>query len=162
MSDIPAQSRPHQLHRSLGLAQATALNMLNMIGPGPFFAIPLILATMGGPQAMLGWILGAVLALCDGMVWAELASAFPSSGGTLEYFEAGLRRHPTGTAVALPVHLAVHPLRTIGGRLRDDRFLPVPELPAADVAVATEVAGGRRGRPGRGAACTARSKPWDA
>jgi amino acid transporter len=74
-----------QLHRSLGLLQATAMNMSNMVGVGPFLTIPLILATMGGPQAMLGWILGALLAVCDGMVWAELASIVPSSGGTFEY-----------------------------------------------------------------------------
>ncbi len=56
--------------------------MLDMIGVGPFITLPLILAAMGGPQAMLGWILGAVLALCDGLVWAELGAALPEAGGT--------------------------------------------------------------------------------
>ena len=88
MSEMPSPSGSPRLHRGLGLPQATALNMLNMIGPGPFLTIPLILAAMGGPQAMLGWILGAGLAICDGMVWAELASAIPSSGGTFEYLKA--------------------------------------------------------------------------
>jgi amino acid transporter len=83
----PSPDENRQLHRSLGLLQATAMNMSNMIGIGPFVTIPLILSTMGGPQAMLGWILGAVLAVCDGMVWAELASAVPSSGGTFEYLK---------------------------------------------------------------------------
>jgi amino acid transporter len=78
---------PHELHRSFGLLQATAMNMSNMVGVGPFLTIPLILAAMGGPQAILGWIAGAMLAVCDGMVWAELASAIPSSGGTLEYLK---------------------------------------------------------------------------
>ena len=63
------------------------MNMSNMIGVGPFLTIPLILATMGGPQAMLGWVLGALLAVCDGMVWAELAAAVPASGGTFEYLK---------------------------------------------------------------------------
>ncbi|MGO9111049.1 MAG: APC family permease [Thermoguttaceae bacterium] len=85
MHDTPSPVENRQLHRSLGLLQATAMNMSNMIGVGPFLTIPLILATMGGPQAMLGWVLGALLAVCDGMVWAELASAVPSSGGTFEY-----------------------------------------------------------------------------
>ena len=80
-------ARPHQLHRSFGLLQATAMNMSNMVGVGPFLTIPLILAAMGGPQAILGWILGALLAICDGMVWAELASAIPTSGGTFEYLK---------------------------------------------------------------------------
>jgi amino acid transporter len=59
--------------------------MLDMIGVGPFITLPLILATMGGPQAMLGWILGAVLALCDGLVWAELGAAMPAAGGTYAF-----------------------------------------------------------------------------
>lgn len=59
--------------------------MLDMIGVGPFITMPLILAAMGGPQAMLGWILGAVLALCDGLVWAELGAALPEAGGTYHF-----------------------------------------------------------------------------
>ena len=59
--------------------------MLNMIGVGPFITIPLALAAMGGPQAMLGWIVGALIALCDGMVWAELGAAMPDSGGPYYY-----------------------------------------------------------------------------
>jgi amino acid transporter len=59
--------------------------MLDMIGVGPFITLPLILAAMGGPQAMLGWILGAVLALCDGLVWAELGAAMPAAGGTYAF-----------------------------------------------------------------------------
>ena len=71
-----------KLVRGLGLKEATALNMIDMVGIGPFITIPLILAEMGGPQAMLGWILGAVLALSDGMVWAQLGTAMPHAGGT--------------------------------------------------------------------------------
>ena len=59
--------------------------MLDMIGVGPFITMPLILAAMGGPQAMLGWVLGAVLALCDGLVWAELGAALPEAGGTYHF-----------------------------------------------------------------------------
>jgi amino acid transporter len=59
--------------------------MLDMIGVGPFITLPLILAAMGGPQAMLGWILGAILALCDGLVWAELGAAMPHAGGSYEF-----------------------------------------------------------------------------
>jgi amino acid transporter len=74
-----------QLHRSLDLPGAVALNMLDMIGVGPFITLPLILAAMGGPQAMLGWILGAGLALCDGLVWAELGAAMPEAGGSYAF-----------------------------------------------------------------------------
>jgi APA family basic amino acid/polyamine antiporter len=74
-----------QLVRGIGLGSATALNMIDMIGVGPFITIPLIISAMGGPQAMLGWVLGAVLAVCDGLVWAELGAAMPGSGGSYRY-----------------------------------------------------------------------------
>jgi APA family basic amino acid/polyamine antiporter len=73
------QSSPH-LIRGVGLGSATALNMIDMIGVGPFITIPLIVSAMGGPQAMLGWILGAIFGMCDGLVWAELGAAMPQSG----------------------------------------------------------------------------------
>jgi len=74
-----------QLPRTLGLQGAVALNMLDMIGVGPFITLPLILAAMGGPQAMLGWVLGAGVALCDGLVWAELGAAMPEAGGSYAF-----------------------------------------------------------------------------
>src|ERR1044072_4911626 len=60
--------------------------MSNMVGFGPFITIPLIISSMGGPQCMLGWLLGAVLAVCDGLVWSELAAALPGTGGTYHHF----------------------------------------------------------------------------
>lgn len=56
-----------------------------MVGIGPYITIPLFLATMGGPQAMLGWLVGAALAFCDGLVWAELGAALPKAGGSYNY-----------------------------------------------------------------------------
>src|SRR5262245_63600209 len=82
-----ASGDDQQLIRGIGLAGATALNMIDMIGVGPFITIPLIIAAMGGPQALLGWIVGAVLAMCDGMVWAELGAAMPGSGGSYRYLK---------------------------------------------------------------------------
>jgi basic amino acid/polyamine antiporter, APA family len=81
-----ANSKP-QLVRGISLASATALNMIDMIGVGPFITIPLIVTAMGGPQAMLGWVLGALLAICDGLVWAELGAALPGSGGSYRYLK---------------------------------------------------------------------------
>ena len=70
------------LHRRLSLLQAVSLNMAMMVGIGPFITIPMFLAKLGGPHALLGWFLGALVALADGLVWSELAAAFPGSGGT--------------------------------------------------------------------------------
>src|SRR6266568_2338073 len=73
------------LPRKIGLLQATAINMSQMVGIGPFVTIPLMVAAFGGPQAIIGWIAGAVLALADGLVWAELGAAQPGAGGTYIY-----------------------------------------------------------------------------
>jgi len=73
------------LRRDLGFLHATSLAITDMVGIGPFITIPLFLATMGGPQAMLGWLVGAGLAFCDGLVWAELGAAMPKAGGSYHY-----------------------------------------------------------------------------
>ena len=86
-SDPTASRTSSQLIRGMGLGSATSLNMLDMIGVGPFITIPLIISAMGGPQAMLGWILGAGFAICDGLVWAELGAAMPGSGGSYRYLK---------------------------------------------------------------------------
>jgi basic amino acid/polyamine antiporter, APA family len=76
-----------ELIRGVGTLGATALNMIDMIGVGPFITMPLIIAAMGGPQAMIGWIFGAVLVMCDGLVWAELGASMPKSGGPYNYLK---------------------------------------------------------------------------
>jgi basic amino acid/polyamine antiporter, APA family len=82
-----------QLARRFNLLSATALNMTNMMGAGPFITIPLLMSAMGGPQAMLGWIVALVIVICDGMVWSELGAAMPGSGGSFHYL-----RHAYGPA----------------------------------------------------------------
>src|SRR5262245_62849006 len=79
--------QPVELIRGISLPGAVSLNMIAMIGVGPFITIPLIVAAMGGPQAMLGWIFGALLVICDGLVWAELGAALPASGGSYRYLK---------------------------------------------------------------------------
>ena len=78
-------SGSHTLGRKLGLLGATSANMLFMIGVGPFITIPVLLSKTNGPQALLGWVIGAFVALCDGMVWAELGAAMPGTGGPYRY-----------------------------------------------------------------------------
>ena len=67
--------------------------MIDMIGVGPFITIPLIIHAMHGPQAMLGWIVGALLAMCDGLVWAELGASMPQAGGSYRISESRATAH---------------------------------------------------------------------
>ena len=76
---------PPRLPRRFGLLPATALNMTNMIGVGPFITIPLLMSALGGPQSMLGWLVALVIVICDGMIWSELGAAMPGSGGSFNY-----------------------------------------------------------------------------
>src|SRR5882757_6117235 len=78
----PLNSSRGDLERALGLKEAVALNMIEMVGIGPFVVIPLVIKAMGGPQCLLAWAAGAVLALLDGFVWSELGAALPRAGGS--------------------------------------------------------------------------------
>ena len=73
------------LRREIGLWQGTALNVTDMVGIGPFVTLPLILAAMGGGRALLAWVLGALLAISDGLVTAELSASLPRAGGSYAF-----------------------------------------------------------------------------
>ena len=73
------------LTRRIGLPSAVALNMMDMIGVGPFLTLPLVIVAAGSKFAVWAWILGAVIALCDGLVCAELGAAFPEAGGSYAF-----------------------------------------------------------------------------
>jgi amino acid transporter len=95
----PRDAAP-SLTRSFGLLHATALNMSNMVGVGPFITIPLLMAAMGGPQSLLGWLLGALIVVCDGQVWSELGAAWPGSGGSYRFLREAYGRDRWGRLMA--------------------------------------------------------------
>src|SRR5438552_8788744 len=70
------------LERGLGLKEAVALNMIEIVGIGPFVVSSLVIRAMGGPQALIAWLLGEVVATLDAFVWSELGAAMPKAGGT--------------------------------------------------------------------------------
>ena len=86
--------------RRFGLVHATALNMINMVGIGPFITIPLLLTALGGPQAMLGWIVALIIVICDGMVWSELGAAMPGPGGSFGYLREAFGPNRFGRLMA--------------------------------------------------------------
>jgi amino acid transporter len=90
-AEAPGTTEPIHLDRGMGPIQATATNMLGMIGVGPFLTIPFMIGAMGGPHILYAWLLGAVLALCDGLVYAQLGAALPGSGGPYVYLREAYR-----------------------------------------------------------------------
>jgi fructoselysine transporter len=76
-----------KLERGLSLTQATAINMIDMVGIGPFVTIPFIVGLMQGPLCLLAWLVGALLAYMDGSVWAELGAKWPEAGGSYVFLQ---------------------------------------------------------------------------
>lgn len=85
-----------QMQRRLGLAQATAINMIDMVGIGPFITLPMVIALMNGPYFLYAWILGAVLSFVDAMVWSELGAAFPEAGGSYQFLKRAYHPEKAG------------------------------------------------------------------
>lgn len=126
-----------QLERRIGLVQATALNMTNMIGIGPFVTIPALMTAMGGPQAMLGWLVALVIALADGLVWSELGAAMPGSGGSYGYLRQAFGRETFGRLMAFLFiwqFVVSGPLEIASGYIGFVQYLKYvwPEMSAAE------------------------------
>lgn len=83
----PTPTLDKQLSRSLSLTQATAINMIDMVGIGPFVVMSTIVAFTGGTWSVAAWLLGALLAYCDGCVWAELGARYPEAGGSYVFLQ---------------------------------------------------------------------------
>ncbi len=117
---------PPHLERRLTLLPATALNMANMLGAGPFITISTMMSALGGPQSLLGWLIALLIALPDGMVWAELGAALPGSGGTLRYLREGFGPQTWGRLMAflfLAQLLVSGPLEIASGYIGFLRYL---------------------------------------
>lgn len=130
MSTTPAGD---PLRRRMGLSGATATNIIGMVGIGPFLTIPLMVAAMGGPHIIWAWLLGALLSLADGLVYAQLGAALPGSGGPYIYLREAFRPFGLGRVMAflfLFHILLVAPLSLAGGAVGFADYLGfyLPEL----------------------------------
>lgn len=138
-------AQPPSLIRRFGLLQATALNMSNMVGIGPFITIPLLMSALGGPLALLGWVAALVIVIADGLVWSELGAAMPGSGGSYQYLREGFGRERWGRLVAFLFiwqFILSGPLEIASGYIGFARYLRYvwPDLsPGGTIAVAMAV-----------------------
>ena len=87
MNTVNSQIETKTLQRNLGFKESLALNMIDMVGIGPFIVLPMVIQSMNGPQAIIAWIAGALLAFVDGCIWAELGAAMPKAGGSYEFLK---------------------------------------------------------------------------
>src|SRR3954466_236856 len=96
----PTMTHTPALTRGLGLWQATAVNITQIVGAGVFATIPLILGVLPGPYALLAWLVGGVLILCDSMVWGERGAALPAAGGSYHFLLESYGRSRWGRLMA--------------------------------------------------------------
>src|SRR5215831_7083077 len=75
------------LDRKISLLQATAINMTDMVGIGPFVVLSVVAELMKGPSFLYAWIAGALLSFIDAMIWSELGATFPLAGGTYNFLK---------------------------------------------------------------------------
>ena len=75
------------MKREIGLLQATSINMIDMVGIGPFVTMTIVMGIIGSNLFLWAWIFGAVTALIDGMIWSELGAAYPLAGGSYNFLK---------------------------------------------------------------------------
>ncbi len=85
-----------KLERRLGLFQSTVINMIDMVGIGPFVVLPLVISYIGGPGFLAAWLAGALLSFIDAMIWSELGSAYPKAGGSFNFLREAYGKEKWG------------------------------------------------------------------
>jgi fructoselysine transporter len=78
---------PPELKRNISLLQATSINMIDMVGIGPFVVLYLVIHIAGGPFFLYAWFIGAFLSLTDALIWCELGAAYPLAGGSYNFLK---------------------------------------------------------------------------
>jgi amino acid transporter len=127
------------LQRRIGLRSAVAFNMLEMIGVGPFITLPLVIAAAGYRLSVWAWLVGATIAVADGLVWAELGAAFPRAGGSYAFLRVIYGPKGAGNWLSFLYVWQVSftaPLSIASGCIGLSSFLTVfwPKLDAAPIA----------------------------
>lgn len=74
-----------QLNRKITLLQATSINMIDMVGIGPFVVMPFVVSKFQDGLFLWAWIFGAFTAFMDAMIWSELGAKYPLAGGTYNF-----------------------------------------------------------------------------
>lgn len=78
----------NQLKPVLKLKESLAINLIDMVGIGPFITIPFVISTLNGSQSIYAWILGCFLSFMDAAVWAELGAKWPAAGGSYVFLKS--------------------------------------------------------------------------
>lgn len=135
----PHVGDPCALQRRIGIRSAVLFNMLEMIGVGPFITLPLVIVAAGFRLSVWAWVIGAIIAVADGLVWAELGAAFPRAGGSYAFLREIYGPHRAGNWLSFLYVWQVSftaPLSIASGCIGLSGFLAVfwPALDSAPIA----------------------------
>ena len=72
-------------NRKINLLQATTINMIDMVGIGPFVVMPFVVSQFNSGLFLWAWVFGAITSVVDAMIWSELGAAYPLAGGTYNF-----------------------------------------------------------------------------
>ncbi len=78
----------NQLKPVLKFKEALSINLIDMVGIGPFITIPFVIGALNGTQSIFAWILGCFLSFMDASVWAELGAKWPAAGGSYVFLKS--------------------------------------------------------------------------
>jgi amino acid transporter len=80
----PAPEQQHTMKRDVGIVGLLFASVGSIIGSGWLFGA-LTSAQLAGPAAIFSWIIGAVMIIIIALVFAELGTMFPVSGGVARF-----------------------------------------------------------------------------
>jgi APA family basic amino acid/polyamine antiporter len=76
---------PESVEKHLGLKSGVGLVVANMVGAGVFLSAGFMAQDLAPGPLLWAWVVGAVLALCGVVAYAEVARLLPKSGGEYRY-----------------------------------------------------------------------------
>lgn len=130
------------MQRRLGLFQSTVLNMIDMVGIGPFITLPIVMGLIGG-MYLYAWIAGAILSLVDAMIWSELGAAYPLAGGSYHFLKESYGKEGAGRMMSF-LYVWILDTSPIGCCIRRDRIRRIFRIYSTVKALAAESRVGSR------------------
>jgi len=87
LSESEGEGSESEEEHKLSVYAACGLNTMNMFGTGPFITVPFLVAAADppGPHCLIGYAMAAFACMNDSLIWSELGSIWPDSGGSYVY-----------------------------------------------------------------------------
>ena len=88
IEDTNTPDNRDKLKKNITVIKGTAMMVGAMSGASIFVAPSLVTRTLNSPaSSILMWLVGGIVAMCGGLVFCELGTMFPVSGGEVVYLK---------------------------------------------------------------------------